>query len=117
MQSQQGLVIIINFNNTVSLVSKSKISKNRYGEPTYSEDLYDIYCDKKAVRQSEFFQAAANGFKPEIVLEINSFEYENQEFCYFEGQKFRIYRAYPLAKTERMELYLTAIVGETNVTS
>lgn len=106
----------MNFDNIVLLVGKAENGKNSYGEIVFKEQITKLFCQKKSVKQSEFFQAAANGFKPEIVLEVNSFEYQNQGTCYFEGQKFKIYRAYPIKNTERTELYLTAIVGETNVT-
>lgn len=90
---------------------------NEIGEPVFSETVKRVYGIKKAVRQSEFYQAAAQGFKPEIVVEVNSFEYNNENICELENQRFRIYRSYPLEKSERTELYLTQLVGETDVTS
>lgn len=99
----------------VELVTKTDTQRNDYGEPIYSEKRKRIFAVKKAVRQSEFFQAAAAGFKPEIVLEVNSFEYNNEELCYLEGKCFKIYRAYPISRSERTELYLTDVVGESNV--
>ena len=105
------------YDTTVKLITKTENGVNQYGEPIYTELINEIYAIKKSVRQSEFFQASAQGFKPEIVLEVNDFEYQNQELCYFEGEKFKIYRAYSIKNSERTELYLTAIVGDTNVTS
>lgn len=107
----------MNFDTIIELVSKSNVpaSSDIYGNPVYIPKKRKVYAQKKAVRQSEFFQAAAVGFKPEIVLEINSFEYQNEEECNLEGQPFRIYRAYPIKGTERTELYLTALVGDSNV--
>ena len=107
----------MNSETTITLISKQKFAKNDIAEAIYSDTKRDVFCVKKSVRQSEFFQAAAVGFRPEIVVEVYSFEYKNEEYCIFEGQMFKIYRAYPIAKTERTELYLTAIVGETNVTA
>lgn len=107
----------MNFDTKVELVSKNKAESKSdiYGNPVFTKKKRRIFAEKKAVRQSEFFQAAAVGFKPEIVLEVNSFEYNNEEECYLEGQLFRIYRAYPVKGTERTELYLTAIAGDSNV--
>lgn len=101
----------------LTLISKVNSSEiNSIGELINTENARNVFCIKKSVRQSEFFQAQANGFKVEIVLEMNSFEYENEEICLFEGEKFKIYRAFPI-KNERIELYLTTVVGESNVTS
>lgn len=105
----------MDIDTTVKLITKINTGTNIYGEPTYSEQIDEVYAIKKSVKQSEFFQAAAQGFKPEIVLEIYSFEYKNQELCYFSGEKMRIYRAYPLPNSEKIELYLTSIVGDTDV--
>lgn len=88
---------------------------NDIGEPVEFESKRLVYGLKKAVRQTEFFQAAARGFKPEICVEVNSFEYQNEDICELEGQRFRIYRAYPLSNSERTELYLTQLVGESDV--
>ncbi len=107
----------MNFDTVIELISKTdtEATSDIYGNPVYTPKKRKVYAEKKAVRQSEFFQAAAVGFKPEIVLEVNSFEYRNEEECYLEGQLFRIYRAYPVKRTERTELYLTALVGDNNV--
>ena len=107
----------MNFDTIIELVSNSnsEVTSDIYGNPVYSPSKRKIFAEKKSVRQSEFFQAAAIGFKPEIVLEVNSFEYENEEECYLEGQLFKIYRVYPVKNRERTELYLTSIAGETNV--
>lgn len=101
----------------VELIENQTATSNEYGEISRSEKKKQIFAIKKSVRQSEFFQAAAAGFKPEIVLEVNSFEYANEMFCILENQRFKIYRAYPIPNTERTELYLTDVVGESNVTA
>ncbi len=105
----------MNFDTIIELISKTETTSDDRGNPIYTSKKRRIYAQKKSVRQSEFFQAAAVGFKPEIVLEINSFEYENEEQCILEGKLFRIYRAYPIKNAERTELYLTDLVGESNV--
>lgn len=107
----------MNSDTIVELIIGVDVESNSIGEAVYKDKTKKIFATKKAVRQSEFFQAAAVGFKPEIVLEVNNFEYANEEYCILEGQKFKIYRAYPISKTEKTELYLTAVVGDTNVTS
>jgi hypothetical protein len=107
----------MNFDTIIELVSKNnnEVTSDVYGNPVYLPSRRKIFAEKIAIKQSEFFQAAAVGFKPEIVLEVNSFEYENEEECYLDGQLFKIYRVYPIKNRERTELYLTSIVGETNV--
>lgn len=104
----------MNYDTVVKLIKRAAPEKDEYGNAIYPEQVTPVYAEKKAVRQSEFFQAHAAGFKPEVVLEVHSFEYHNEELCEMEGERFKIYRAYPIGKTERTELYLTAIVGDTD---
>lgn len=107
----------MNFDTVVTLIKKGAATKDEYGNAVFPEKRTTVFAEKKAVRQSEFFEAYAVGLKPEIVLVVHSFEYDNQEYCELEGERFKIYRSYPIGKTERTELYLTALVGETNATS
>ena len=105
----------MNADTLILLVSGYNETTNDIGEIVQSEKLRKVYARRQYVRQSEFFQAQANGLKPECMLEVNSFEYQNEEFCYLDNRKFKIYRAYQIKGTERTELYLTDVVGENNV--
>ncbi|MGN0489406.1 MAG: hypothetical protein ACI4HO_09115 [Ruminococcus sp.] len=103
----------------ITLISSKNTNgaTNAIGVPIFYETKTDVFGIKKAVKQSEFFQASSKGFKPEVVVEVNSFEFNNENECELEGQRFRIYRTYPIAKSEKTELYLTQLIGETDVTT
>lgn len=107
----------MNSDTIIELVEKVEQSVNDLNEIIYAEKKRSVYAIQKFVRQSEFFQAQANGLKPDCVVVINAFEYNNEEFCYLEGKKFKIYRAFQIKNSERVELYLTDVVGENNVTT
>lgn len=104
----------MNPDTTVTLIKRGESQRDAFGNAYYPETLRTVFAQKKAVRQSEYFQAAAVGFKPEIVLEVYGFEYQNETLCELDGERFTIYREYPIKGTDRVELYLTAIVGDTN---
>jgi SPP1 family predicted phage head-tail adaptor len=104
----------MNRDTLVTLIKRGDSAVDEYGNPYYPETRRDVFAEKKSVRQTEFFQAFAVGFKPEIVLEIYDFDYKNEEFCELDGERFTIYRSYPIKNTDRVEIYLTAIVGDTN---
>ena len=104
----------MNRDTLVTLIKRGDSAVDEYGNPYYPETRRDVFAGKKSVRQSEYFQAFAVGFKPEVVLEIYDFDYENEEFCELDGERFTIYRSYPIKNTDRVEIYLTAIVGDTN---
>lgn len=95
-----------------TLIKKGKAEKDEYGNVVFPEKRTTVFAEKKSVRQSEFFQAAAVGFKPEIMLEIYSFEYHGEELCELDGERFNIYRTFEKPKSDRLELYLTALAGD-----
>ena len=98
----------------ISLIKRGEPLTSDINEVTYPETVRQIFAVQKSVRQSEFFQAAAMGFKPELTLEIFDFEYGGEELCAIGPERYRIYRTYDIPNSDRMELYLTALVGEAN---
>lgn len=62
-----------------------------------------IYAKKKSITQSEFYQAQAQGFKPELKFEINSFEYEDNKKIRYKGRIYKILRTYEVS-SEKMEI-------------
>lgn len=98
----------------VTLISVVSTGTNDIGEIIQDEKRKQAFALKKSVNQSEFFQASAAGYKPEIVLEISAFDYKGEIFCELESERYKIYRSYESKNSGRTELYLTAIVGETN---
>ena len=74
---------------------------------SYIETL--VYCNKKSVRQSEFYQAQAQGLKPELVIEVKT--YNGEDHFKFEGKLYRILRTYT-KNGEVIELVLTSLITE-----
>lgn len=69
----------------------------------------EVYANKKSVRQSEVYQAAAVGLKPELVFEINTGEYEQEERVSFNEKTYEITRVYD--RGEVTELTVSALAG------
>ena len=80
-----------------------------YGEPIQSMVYRQVFANKKSVRQSEFYQAANVGLKPELVFEVNSFEFSNDERIKYNDKEYSIIRVYD--KGETTELTATTYVG------
>lgn len=80
-----------------------------YGEPIQSMEWREVFANKKSVRQSEFYQAANVGLKPELVFEIRSIEFNNDEKVRYGGKEYSIIRAYD--KGEVAELTVSSRVG------
>lgn len=68
-----------------------------------------VYCNKKSVRQSEKYQAASVGLKPELMFEVMSIEYDQEERIEFNDKLYEITRVYE--RGEVTELIVSAVTG------
>ena len=68
-----------------------------------------VYANKKSVRQSENYQAASAGLKPELMFQIRSQDYDQQERLKFDSKIYEITRAGDYG--EFVELVCSAITG------
>ncbi|QUI24876.1 phage head closure protein [Vallitalea pronyensis] len=64
-----------------------------------------IYCNEKSVKYSEFYQAQATGFKPEIVLVTSQFDHNKEKYIRYKNEEYTIIRFYKV-KNEKIELVL-----------
>lgn len=65
----------------------------------------EVFCNKKSVKQNEFYQAQAQGLKPELVIEVKT--YDGSDHFKFENKLYRIIRTYS-KNDEVIELVLTS---------
>ncbi|EJR67525.1 phage head closure protein [Bacillus toyonensis] len=63
-----------------------------------------VFCEKKSVSQSEFFQAGQNGFKPKCVLIVYTLDYQEEQKVKYREKEYSIYRTYE-RDDEKIELY------------
>ena len=82
-------------------------SKNR-PKVSYTESLF--YCNEKSVGQSEFYQSAAVGFKPEIKLEAKLIDLTDITHVRYNNVIYKILRTYK--KEDIIELVLSSTVVE-----
>lgn len=68
-----------------------------------------VFVNKKSVRQSEVYQAATVGLKPELMFEVRSLDYDNEERVKYNGKLYEITRIYD--KGEITELICSARTG------
>lgn len=80
-----------------------------YGEVVKDATYRKVYANKKSVRQSEFYQGASAGLKPELVFEIRSIEFGDEEYIRFNGNMYTIMRTYE--NGENIELTVTTFAG------
>lgn len=89
--------------DVVGLIAVTK-QRNEYNELIDVDGTpREVFANKKSVRQSEFYQAAAVGMKPEVVFEVLCAEYNEEPKLQHENVVYHIIRTF--TKTgEKIEL-------------
>jgi SPP1 family predicted phage head-tail adaptor len=69
-------------------------TKNSIGDITETTTSRQVFCDVRSIRQSEFYQAAAVGVKPEIVFMIRHIDYSNEKKLSYNNIEYNIIRTF-----------------------
>jgi len=69
-----------------------------------------VYANKKSIRQSEFYQAQANGLRPEAMFEMRSIDYQDERKLLHDGKEYNVIRTYS-KNGEILELVCDRLVG------
>lgn len=97
------------FRDVVDLTTVTS-SENDIGDPVQSETSRQVFANKKSIRQSEFYQAAATGLKPELMFEIRNVDYAGEPKLLHEGKIYNIIRTYS-KNDEILELICSGVVS------
>ena len=97
------------WSNEITLIGKVKTGLDALKQPIFEEKRLTILCCKRSVTRSEFYQANQVGLRPSLVVDVHSFEYDNQVVAEYEGKRYRILKTFPV-DLEILELTLTEVL-------
>lgn len=93
----------------VGYILKENKKLDKLYRPKNEYEEIKVFCNKKSIGQSEFYQAQTAGLKPEIKLEIKFVNLtEDMTHFKFDGKIYKILRTYKLQ--DKTELTLTSMV-------
>lgn len=96
------------FDHTIKLINFTS-DENAAGDTINTPTPRAVFAEKKSIRQSEAYQAAATGLKPELMFVIREEEYEDETQLEHENKSYTIIRAF--TKIDGLlELICTALV-------
>lgn len=81
------------------------------GKPYKVYERREVFCNEKGVKRNEFYQAQAQGYRPELCVEIKELDYNRESHFEFKGIMYRVIRTYPV-KNECLELVCQALVAD-----
>ena len=81
------------------------VTEDAIGNQVQTETTTEVWAEETGVRQSEFYNAAVTGLKPEKTFIIWANEYNGQTKIETGGTKYKLIRAYTNpSKSEMIEL-------------
>lgn len=78
---------------------------NKYGVPVPTNTEKEVFCDRRSISRSEFFNAGRNGLNPQYVFTVFKGEYSGETKCKYNGLTYSIYRVYE-TDDDYIELYV-----------
>lgn len=82
------------FLTPIYLINKNNSGPDEKGDLIQVPDRRKAYASLNSVKQSEFYQAQASGFKPEMSLILRNFEYNGEELAEIGKVQYKILRTY-----------------------
>jgi SPP1 family predicted phage head-tail adaptor len=80
--------------NKIAYLGNEATTQNSLGDDIPVEPSRKVFVNKKSVRQSEFYDAKRSDLKAELMLEVHSVDYEDEDLIKFEGVVYDILRTY-----------------------
>ncbi len=96
-------------NDIINLLTVTTTT-DELGNQIETETPREVFANELGVTSSEFYDAAAQGLKPEKRFEIYSFEYQDETKLTHEGTEYRIIRTQK--NGEKLRLTCEKVIGD-----
>lgn len=97
----------------VAYLLKETITLNSKYRPVTSYQPIMFYCNEKSIGQSEYYQSAAIGLKPQIKLQAKLLDLAGITHIKYHDRIYKILRTYQIE--DEIEITLTATIIENSV--
>jgi hypothetical protein len=98
--------------NVINLISETT-TENDIGDVISVPVKRLVFANKLSYRNKAFWQAQANGLKPQTTFEIKEIDYEDEQELEFNNKTYKIIDVYPL-KNENVGLICEGVVNNAN---
>jgi len=98
------------FNQIITLIKRiPNGTVDEYGDPVDVEERRDLFCAVMSIGQTEFYQAATAGVKPQIKAIISDYlDYQDEQEAVVDGILYKVLRTY---RKQSNELEITLYGG------
>lgn len=83
------------FNDVLYLISETVQVDDSTGDWVTEKSSKPCFCEVKSISMSEFYQANAEGFKPELKFVIADYlDYNDERIVNYDGRDYEVIRTY-----------------------
>lgn len=82
------------------------VTKDSRGVQKKTSTSREVFCRRRSVSRSEFFDGGRNGLNPEYLFEVFAGDYDGETMCRYNGKPYAIYRTYLPDNADYIELYV-----------
>lgn len=100
------------FREVIKLISVAT-TENSMGDVIETPTEREVFADKQSIRQTEFYQAAATGLRPELMFVVRSVDYDGEQKLKHNNKEYTIIRTYD-KDGELIELICQGVVNRAN---
>jgi hypothetical protein len=102
----------ISLDDVCNLISITT-TKDELNQYESIEKNYMVFCSKLSITRTEFHTAGVLGFRPAMMLVVDSDSYDDEKFLEYQGTKYSIYKTF-MRKDGFTELYCEVKSGDKN---
>lgn len=96
------------FDEIISLIRQTE-QPDEYGDTVCTKTERQVYAEIMSIGQTEFYQAADKGLKPEVKFKLADYEdFQGEKYIKYKNTVYEVLRTY---KTSRNELEITVHGG------
>jgi SPP1 family predicted phage head-tail adaptor len=103
------------YDHELTLINQTHVS-DAVGNQIPVETDAVILCGLKSVARAEFYNAALNGLKPEMVFVVHAYEYDGQKKVEFGSVRYNVIRTHE-PNFEELELTCERIAADETTTT
>ncbi|UTI42104.1 hypothetical protein [Niallia sp. RD1] len=81
----------ISLDDICELISTTSV-KGELNQPVFTEIPRQIFCSVMSISRAEFFSAGQSSLKPQIMLIVDSDEYDGEKLVKYSNKKYSVYR-------------------------
>jgi len=101
----------VSYDHELTLIGATSYEEDEWGNQIPVPKETTILCALKSIGRTEFYNAAANGLRPELIFTIHAYEYNNEQAIKFESKNYRVMRTYAVS-FEELELTCEKVAAD-----